>query len=83
MSLEEIKKEITSLNDNEKQEVALFLEQLKTEEERDAKLGEFLHGRLAQVERGDFSNKTVTDIGRSFVQWFDGEKLPASICRRK
>ncbi len=66
MSLEEIKKEITSLNDNEKQEVALFLEQLKTEEERDAKLGEFLHARLAQVERGDFSNKTVTDIWTQF-----------------
>ena len=66
MSLEEIKKEITSLNDNEKQEVALFLEQLKTEEERDAKLGEFLHGRLAQVERGNFSNKTVTDIWKQF-----------------
>ena len=61
-----IKKEITSLNDNEKQEVALFLEQLKIEEERDAKLGEFLHGRLAQVERGDFSNKTVTDIWTQF-----------------
>ena len=29
MSLEELKKEITSLNYNEKQEVALFLDQLK------------------------------------------------------
>lgn len=66
MSLEEIKKEITSLNDNEKQEVALFLEQLKVDEERDAKLGEFLHGRLGQVERGDFSNKTVTDVWTKF-----------------
>jgi hypothetical protein len=83
MSLEEIKKEITSLNDNEKQEVALFLEQLKTEEGRDAKLGEFLHGRLAQVEGGDFSNKTVTDVWTKFVQWFDGENLTSSICRRK
>jgi hypothetical protein len=66
MSLEELKKEITSLNYNEKQEVALFLDRLRLEEERDAKLGEFLQGRLDQVERGDFSNKTLTDIWTKF-----------------
>jgi hypothetical protein len=62
MSLEEIKREISTLNFNEKQEVALFLEQLRREEERDARLGEFLCGRLAEAERGDFSNQTVTEI---------------------
>lgn len=62
MSLEEIKREITSLNFNEKQEVALFLDQLRLEEERDARLGEFLLGRLAQVKRGEFTTKTVTEI---------------------
>jgi hypothetical protein len=62
MSLEEIKREISTLNFNEKQEVALFLDQLRLEEERDAKLGEFLRGRLAEAERGDFSNKTVMEI---------------------
>lgn len=62
MSLEEIKREISTLNFNEKQEVALFLDQLRLEEERDAKLGEFLRGRLAEAERGDFSNKTLTEI---------------------
>lgn len=62
MSLEEIKREISTLNFNEKQEVALFLDQLRLEEERDTRLGEFLRGRLAEAERGDFSNKTVTEI---------------------
>ena len=62
MSLEEIKREITSLNFNEKQEVALFLDKLRLENERDARLGEFLLGRLAQVERGEFTTKTVTEI---------------------
>jgi hypothetical protein len=32
----------------------------------DAKLGEFLLGRLAQVERGDFSCKSVMEIWAKF-----------------
>jgi len=66
MSVEEIKREITSLNFNEQQEVALFLDRLRFEEERDSKLGEFLRNRLLQAERGDFSNKTVTEIWSKF-----------------
>jgi hypothetical protein len=62
MSLDEIKREISTLNFNKKQKGALFLEQLRLEEERDARLGEFLLGRLAQVERGEFTTKTVTEI---------------------
>jgi hypothetical protein len=62
MSLEEIKREISTLNFNEKQEVALFLDQLRLEEERDTRLGEFLRRRLAEAERGDFSNKSVAEI---------------------
>ena len=66
MSVEEIKREITSLNFNEQQEVALFLDHLRFEEERDSKLGEFLRNRLLQAERGDFSNKTVKEIWSKF-----------------
>jgi|688.fasta_scaffold870204_1 hypothetical protein len=66
MSVEEIKREITSLNFNEQQEVALFLDHLRFEEERDSKLGEFLRNRLLQAERGDFSNKTAKEIWSKF-----------------
>jgi hypothetical protein len=66
MSVEEIKREIKSLNFKEQKEVALFLDQLRFEEECDSKLGEFLRNRLAQAERGDFSIKTVTEIWSKF-----------------
>ena len=37
-------------------------ERMPNREAGDAKLGEFLLGRLAQVERGDFSSKSVMKI---------------------
>jgi hypothetical protein len=40
----------------------LAVERIPNRVDRDAKLGEFLLGRLAQVERGDFSSKSVMEI---------------------
>jgi hypothetical protein len=40
----------------------LVVERIPNRVDRDAKLGEFLLVRLAQVERGDFSSKSVMEI---------------------
>ena len=44
----------------------LAVERIPNRVAGDAKLGEFLLGRLAQVERGDFSSKSVMEIWAKF-----------------
>lgn len=62
MSVEEIKREIASLSADDKKQVADFLSKLGQEESLDADLSAFLLGRLAQVQAGDFSPRSVSDI---------------------